>query len=224
MAETTAADARGLGLRERKKRRTRELTAETARRLFAERGFDRVTVAEVAHAAEVSEQTVFNYFPTKEDLVYWRLETFEEDLLAAVRERAPGESVLDAFGRFVLEQRGLLAEHDPEVRKRLAELTRMITESRALLARERQIFERYTASLGALVAEETGARAGDVEPWVVANALIGVHRALIDYARGRILAGVPSARIRREVRDEGERALRALEHGLARYAVKPPAS
>ena len=224
MAETTAAAAPGLGLRERKKRRTRELIAETARRLFAERGFDRVTVAEVAHAAEVSEQTVFNYFPTKEDLVYWRLETFEEDLLAAVREREPGESVLDAFGRFVLEQRGLLAEHDPEVRKRLAELTRMITESRALLARERQIFERYMASLAALVAEETGARTGDVEPWVVANALIGVHRALIDYARGRILAGVPSARIRGEVRDEGERALRALGSGLARYAVKPPAS
>lgn len=58
-----------LGLRERKKQRTRELIAETARRLFSARGFDRVTVAEIARAAEVSEQTVFNYFPTKEDLV-----------------------------------------------------------------------------------------------------------------------------------------------------------
>ena len=57
------------GLRERKKEQTRQLIAETARRLFSERGFDRVTVAEVARAAEVSEQTVFNYFPTKEDLV-----------------------------------------------------------------------------------------------------------------------------------------------------------
>jgi AcrR family transcriptional regulator len=224
MADTTAADSPGLGLRERKKRRTRELIAETARRLFAERGFDRVTVAEVAHAAEVSEQTVFNYFHTKEDLVYWRLETFEEDLLAAVREREPGESVLSAFGRFVLEQGGLLAEHDPEARKRLAELTRMITESPALLARERQIFERYTASLAALVAEETGARAENVEPWVVANALIGVHRALIDHARERILAGAPNAGIRREMRGQGERALRALEGGLARYGLKPPAS
>src|ERR671931_1436658 len=99
-----------LGLRELKKQRTRELIAETARRLFTERGFDRVTVAEVARAAEVSEKTVFNYFPTKEDLVYWRLESFEEELLRAVRERDPGESVLSAFGRFVLQQRGLLAE------------------------------------------------------------------------------------------------------------------
>src|SRR3954451_25332966 len=136
-----------VGLRELKKQRTRELIAETARRLFAERGFERVTVAEVARTAEVSEQTVFNYFPTKEDLVYWRLEGFEEELLNAVRERAPGQSVLEAFRGFVLQQRGLLAERDAEVHERLAQLTRTITESPALLERERQIFERYTASL-----------------------------------------------------------------------------
>ena len=69
------------GLRERKKQQTRQLIAETARRLFGERGFERVTVAEIARAAEVSEQTVFNYFPTKEDLVYWRLQSFEDELL-----------------------------------------------------------------------------------------------------------------------------------------------
>src|SRR6059036_3551841 len=101
-----------LGLRERKKQRTRELIAETARRLFAERGFDRVTVAEVARAAEVSQQTVFNYFPSKEDLVYWRLESFEDELLSTIRDRAPGESVLTAFGRFLLVPRGLLASDD----------------------------------------------------------------------------------------------------------------
>jgi AcrR family transcriptional regulator len=85
MAEKATTEAPELGLRERKKQRTRELIAETARRLFGERGFDRVTVAEVARAAEVSEQTVFNYFPTKEDLVYFRLESFEEELLRTVR-------------------------------------------------------------------------------------------------------------------------------------------
>ena len=97
------------GLRERKKQQTREAIAETARRLFSERGFERVTVAEIAREARVAEKTVFNYFPTKEDLVYWRLETFEDELLEAVRGRDPGESVLAAFGRFVLARRGLLA-------------------------------------------------------------------------------------------------------------------
>jgi AcrR family transcriptional regulator len=142
------------GLRERKKQRTRELLAETARRLFAERGFERVTVAEIAREADVSEQTVFNYFPTKEDLVYWRLGSFEEELLSAVRDRPAGEPVLAAFGRFLLAQRGLLGRTDPEAREHLVALTRMITESPALLARERQIFAGYTDSLAALIAAE----------------------------------------------------------------------
>ena len=146
---TTTSEHRELGLRERKKQRTRELIAETARRMFVERGFEHVTVAEIARAAEVSEKTVFNYFPTKEDLVYWRLESFEEELLAAVLERAVGESILSAFGRFVLKRRGMLAQEDPEAVEQLAALTRMITESPALLARERQVFERYTSSLAA---------------------------------------------------------------------------
>src|SRR6476661_5016014 len=96
------------GLRERKKEQTRELIAETARRLFGERGFEDVTVAEIARAADVSAQTVFNYFPTKEDLVYWRLGAFEGELLASVRERADGEPALAAFKRFLLSQGGLL--------------------------------------------------------------------------------------------------------------------
>ena len=120
----------------------------------------------------------------------------------------------------MLQQRGLLAEQDPAVRERLSELTRMITQSPALLARERQIFERYTRSLAALIADDTGASADDIEPWVTANALIGVHRALIDYTRARILAGEPSARIRRAVRARGERALERLQRGLSDYALK----
>jgi AcrR family transcriptional regulator len=209
-----------LGLRERKKQRTRQLIAETAVRLFLERGFDGVPVAEIAREAEVAEKTVFNYFPTKEDLVYWRLESFEDELLETIRAREPGESMLAAFGRFVLTRRGLLTEQDPDAVERLAALTRMITESPALLARERQIFERYTASLAALIAEETGAGADDVEPWVAANALMGIHRALVDYTRREIVAGARNPRLAHKVRAQGKRALKALEEGLGRYAVK----
>jgi AcrR family transcriptional regulator len=202
------------GLRERKKQRTRELIAETARRLFVERGFERVSVAEIARVAEVSEKTVFNYFPTKEDLVYWRLESFEEELLAAIRDREPGESVLDAFGRFVSRPRGLLAADDPGVIDRLAALTRMITDSPALLARERQVFDRYTSTLATAIASEQGAAPDDVEPWVIANALMGVHRGLVDYSRRRILAGARNPELGEEMQAQARRALAALRRGL----------
>jgi AcrR family transcriptional regulator len=208
------------GLRERKKQQTRELLAETARRMFAERGFERVSVAEIARAADVSEKTVFNYFPTKEDLVYWRLSTFEEELLETIRSRAAGESVLEAFGRFVMASRGLLASTDDEARERLAALSRMIASSPALLAREQQIFAGYTDSLAALVAAETGA--SGIEPWVVANAMMGVHRGLISFTRGRIVAGATSPKLAREVRGEAERALARLSDGLGGYGVKEP--
>jgi AcrR family transcriptional regulator len=207
------------GLRERKKQQTRELIAETARALFSERGFERVTVAEIARAADVAEQTVFNYFPTKEDLVYWRLESFEDELLTTIREREQGESVLAAFRRFVLAPRGLLGKVDPDARERLAALTRMITESPSLLAREQQIFAGYTASLAALIAAERGADAGEVEPWVVANAMMGVHRALVSHARRRVVEGARHPSLAREVRAQGEQALTLLEHGLGGYGV-----
>src|SRR5919204_1263521 len=98
------------GLRERKKLQTRQRIADVARRLFAERGFDSVTVAEVARAADVSEATVFNYFPTKEDLFYSGMETFEAQLVEAIRARPAGETVLRAFQRFVVENTKRLAE------------------------------------------------------------------------------------------------------------------
>jgi AcrR family transcriptional regulator len=207
------------GLRERKKEQTRQLIAETARRLFSERGFERVTVAEVARAAEVSQQTVFNYFPTKEDLVYWRLQSFEDDLLATIREREAGESALAAFGRFLLAQRGLLGKHDPQAREQLAALTRMIAESPALQAREQQILAGYTTSLAALLGEEAGADAADLRPWVAANAMMGVHRALVHYARRRVVEGARHPRLGAEVRTRAEEALGLLEAGLAGYAI-----
>jgi AcrR family transcriptional regulator len=212
-----APQAPVLGLRERKKEQTRQLLAETARRLFVERGFEHVTVAQIARVADVSEQTVFNYFPTKEDLVYWRLGAFEDELLRTVREREPGESALAAFRRFLLGQQGLLGRVDRQARDQLVEITRMITASPALRAREQQILAGYTMSLARLLAEETG---DDVEASVAANAMMGVHRTLIEYARGRILEGAEHPRLSREVRTRAERAFRLLEQGLGGYAVK----
>jgi AcrR family transcriptional regulator len=200
------------GLRERKKQQTRELIAETARRLFGERGFEAVTVAEIARAADVSTQTVFNYFATKEDLVYWRLESFEAELLGTVRDRAPGESALAAFGRFVRAPRGMLGSYDPDARERLAALTRMIVSSPALLAREQQIFEGYTRALAELLG-------GDIAAQVAAASMIGVHRALVDFARRRVIEGARD-QLADEVREQADAALALLEHGLGAYAVR----
>jgi MftR C-terminal domain len=95
----------------------------------------------------------------------------------------------------------------------------MITESPALRARERAIFDRYTDSLAETIAAEIGSP-GDLEPWVVANALMGVHRASIDYSRQRLLAGADSARVSREMRARIKRALDTLETGFGTLGVR----
>jgi len=211
-----------LGLRERKKHKTRQLIAGTALELFARRGFENVSVAEIARAAEVSETTVFNYFPTKEDLIFQGLEAFEDQLLQAVRDRRPGEGVLQAFGRFILEPRGLLAAADSASTETMLSVSRTIASSPALAAREQQILAHYAASLAAALAEETGASPGDLTPSVVANTLIGIHRAVIDYVRQRLVADpADPLRLARALQADGQEALDLLAEGLARYGVRP---
>ena len=101
-------DESEIGRRERKKLATRQHIAGTAVRLFLERGFDAVSVAEIADAADVSKVTVFNYFPAKADMVFELAES--ADPAGAVRDRAPGESPLDAVRRYYFEALGRRAE------------------------------------------------------------------------------------------------------------------
>ncbi len=211
--------AQPAGLRVRKKQRTRQVIGDAALRLFLERGFDHVTVAEIAEAAEVDAKTIYNYFPGKPDLLYHRLEAFETGLLDAVRDRKPGESILTAFARYALDsQRGLLA--DDQASEQLRAITEMITDSETLLAHEQQVFARFTDSLAELIAEETAARETDMRPTVVAHTLIGFHRSLVDHVRRSTLAGTPNAKLARDLRTQARRALASLEHGLADYGIK----
>src|SRR5438105_15598231 len=92
-----------VGLRERKKARTRQLIADTAARLFAERGYERVAVSDVAREAEVAEQTLYNYFPTKEQLVTARDEQIQDRLCSLIRARPPRLTPAAAVRHFVLE-------------------------------------------------------------------------------------------------------------------------
>src|ERR1700746_3441792 len=92
-----------LGLRELKKARTRQVIADAAARLFAERGYEQVAVSDVAREAEVSEQTVYNYFPTKEQLVTDRDQQVQDELSRMIRTRAPGTTPTAAIREFVLD-------------------------------------------------------------------------------------------------------------------------
>ena len=101
----------------------------------------------------------------------------------------------------------------------------MIAASPALKAREREIMARYTASLAALIADDTGTSPDDLGAWVVAHALIGTHEALIGFVHRRLNEGSPdAARLAREVRSRGRQALKLLEQGMAGYGVKKTAS
>jgi AcrR family transcriptional regulator len=202
-------------LRERKKRQTRELIADVARGLFAERGFDAVTVAQVARAANVSEVTVFNYFPTKEDLFYGGMQFFEEKLLDAVRDRAPGTSVLEAFRRPVMDGMPRLASD--EAAEAIAAAGNLISASPALEAHEREIVARYTRRLAELLAAEAGARPDDIEAIAVASALMGVQRAVVGYVRSNVLAGSRGPELVKQVTSQAVRGFGRLERGLGDY-------
>jgi AcrR family transcriptional regulator len=194
-------------LTKRKMRRTRQAIADAALRLFTEHGFDHVTVAQIATAAEVAEKTVFNYFPTKADLVFDADQDVLDALLAAVRDRTGGESALTALRRCLAGMAGQLGEGtSPQAQ---AAFRRMVAGSPALQAHQRLITARYERALAGVLAEETGAAPGSAEPFIAAVALIGALRAGFDTAErsgGRAAAT--------------DRALDLLEAGLAGYAVK----
>lgn len=206
--------------RERKRLETQEKIAEVARGLFAERGFEGVTVAEVAEAADVAEQTVYNHFTRKEDLVYWRRGSFEAQMLEAIRNRVDGDSALAAFHRFVTEPRGMLVTDDPQMRERVAALMETMQASPSLRERERSIMAGYADSLAELLAEETGEKPGDLQAQVAAGAMLAAHQALIDFARRRVVEGARPPRLTREIHAQADRVVALLAEGLGDYATR----
>src|SRR5689334_7162740 len=139
-----------MGLREAKKLRTRQEIAGEAMRLFVTRGFDHVTVADVAEAAGVSEKTVFNYFPTKEDLFFDEVPERQAELVAAVRDRKPGESILAGVRRMQLAHCGRMCSPGFE------HFARIIEQSPALKARELEVMAWFVQLLTELIQTELG--------------------------------------------------------------------
>ncbi|MFF2011253.1 TetR/AcrR family transcriptional regulator [Streptomyces sp. NPDC058195] len=208
-----------MGLRETKKQQTRTAIADAALELFLERGFDQVTVADVARRAGVSTNTAFNYFATKEDLFFDRRAEAEGHLAALVRERAPGacpvETVRDDLLAALRENEPMLGLHPGAIR-----FWRVIHDSPALRAREREIGEGAEAALAVALAEHPPAPAtatGDTDsltPVLLAGAVAGTHRAVLREIRRRVMSGEPAARVRDTVAPAALRAFDRLCHGL----------
>lgn len=212
-----------MGLREEKKQRTRRQIADTAWTLFADRGFDRVTVAQVADAAGVSEATVFNYFDSKEDLFFDRLDQYGHDLVAAVAERGPDEGVVAAFRRLLLAPRGLVSQlgsGDRRAIERLRTVNRVIADSPALQAREQVSLTRIGEGLAErLVAATPGTMTDRLAARVVAHTLMAVQRSLVLLVREAVLAGDVPADLADQVARRGADAFTLLERGLGDYGA-----
>ncbi|KJY24669.1 hypothetical protein VR44_34645 [Streptomyces katrae] len=184
----------GVGLREIKKQQTRTAIADAALPLFLEYGFDRVTVAEVARHAGVSTNTVFNYFPVKEDLFFDRGADAEEHLAAVVRDRAPGACPVEAVCEDLLS--GLRENHPMlGLQPGATAFWQVILDSPALLAREREIGERAEAALTAALTghpphtADAPGHCAPPPPALLAGAVAGMHRAALRELRQRIMAG-----------------------------------
>src|SRR5438045_2796338 len=195
-----------MGLREAKKLQTREAIAGEAMRLFVSRGFDHVTVAEVAEAAGVSEKTVFNYFPTKEDIFFDEVPARLAALVGAVHERKEGESVFTSLRRLQLRDCERLCS------PMFAQFARIIEESPALQTKELEVMGRFAETLSVALREELGV--SDLDARVAANALVSVHWQFFRNARRHALEGKNGPAAEKKLRSELGRAYTLLENGL----------
>ena len=195
----------GPGLRERKKQRTRQALIDAAMRLYHERGFDGVTVAEIAREADVAERTFFVYFETKEDVFLGRSDERVERLAQAIRERDRGTPILTAV-RELLRTRAASGEGSATGTPGRAELLR----HPAIANRLRQRWNRWEDVLAQAIAADVGAGPDDPEPRVVAAALTGAIRVAA-------AAGDEQPRRRDEI---AERVFDLLASGLSNYGAR----
>jgi AcrR family transcriptional regulator len=204
------------GLRERRKRETRQAISDIATEMFASRGFDQVTIAEIAAAAGVAKMTVTNYFPRKEDLVFDRAEGIIRQLADAIATRAPGESLLAAVRR---DYADAVARGDVSLGLSSPAFARMIQDAPALASRALEMLNQREQALGDAIAAETGT--DSPQQRVAAALLASVHRVLSAEATRRSLAGQPREEILAVLAAEAAAAFDLLEPSLGRYLIRP---
>jgi len=208
------------GLRERKKRQTRQMISDTATLLFLERGFDKVRVAEVAEACGVSEKTVFNYFPTKESLVLDQEENMAAQVRRALTPDAGGRSLVDGAVEVVVDnvrnlfarlEEGHVGAQEVDLFRRFIE---MIDGTPALRAAQRDLMDRLVQVAAHALAERAGVSPDDPEPQMAATAILGLWAVGLRATERHTTKGLPPAQARDAVIAEVRRAGRLIDTGL----------
>jgi AcrR family transcriptional regulator len=201
------------GLRERKKREARQHISDVATRLFAQRGFEAVTVVEIAEAAGVAKATVTNYFPRKEDLLLDLQAEAEQLLVNALRERPPGQPVVEAVRALkhrLLAQRHVLSTAAPG----MARFGRLIAESPALLSRAREQREYLESAVARQLTEETG---DPVRADLVARLLLATATTVVVTPIRRLVAGEPATTVSADQKQVIDEAFDLLAEGIRTF-------
>jgi AcrR family transcriptional regulator len=215
----------GEGLRERKKRMMRQLISDTATAMFLERGFEEVRVAEVAAACEVSEKTVYNYFPTKESLVLDREEPMAADIRRVLGPGGVPMSPIQAALELIAAELSRMYDHWGEDHHRPDDLTmirrfaEMLENTPPLRAAQRDMMDRLVDVAAESMAARAGVDPDDPEPQIAADALLGLwrvqYRAMRKYSDGKRSA----TEVRDRVLDEVRRAARLIDTGLWSFGM-----
>jgi len=200
------------GLRARKKRETRQLISDVATALFIERGFDGVTIAEIAEVANVSKVTVFNYFPRKEDLFFDREGEMRDIARDALARRPRGQSPLSALcdlARELVEREHPFAKFTDGV----SQFWGTVGASLALRSRAREMRDEFEVDLAAMLADAVGERKDDPVARILASALLTGWILAYGEALRRQRRGDGGAKARATFFKRLERALAIVRNG-----------
>ena len=174
-----------LGLRERKKQQTRETIARAALRLFAERGYDETTLADIANAANVAPRTIFAYFQSKEDILLCEENGFLSELKRRLDERPAGTTTVDAIREFLAS-----LEHPNEEAKLRKQV---IAANPDLQVKMRGRHAQLEPMLAESIAKDLGSEAGDIRPLLIAASMAAAFTSVSDRIFAAESAGKPLA-------------------------------
>jgi AcrR family transcriptional regulator len=162
-----------IGLRERKKQRTRDTIARVALELFAERGYHATTLGDIAEAADVSTRTIFAYFPSKEDILFCDFPAMKDAFRRALADRPPGVDALEAVRNFILAVPHVEARGDLHEQQKL-----IVGGDETLRSHMRARMGQLEELVAAAIAQDIGADADDLRPHVVAASLMAAFEVL----------------------------------------------